>query len=58
MKPTEKLLHSRKETAAMLGVCLPTLDKLVHRGKLKPRRIGARVLFSRTELQRFAGVKV
>lgn len=54
---TEKILYSRKEAAAALGVCTLTVDKLVQRGELKPRRVGDRVLFTITELQRFAGVQ-
>jgi excisionase family DNA binding protein len=51
----EKLLYSRREAAAALGVCLPTLDSIVRRGELKPRKVGARILFTPAELQRFAG---
>jgi excisionase family DNA binding protein len=54
----DKLLYSRKEAAATLGVCTVTLDSLVRRGELKPTRIGDRVMFSRTELARFAGETV
>jgi Helix-turn-helix domain len=54
----EKLLYSRREAAAALGVCLPTLDAIVRRGELKPRKIGARrVLFTPVELRRFAGAQ-
>jgi excisionase family DNA binding protein len=49
------LFYSRKEVAAMLGVCLPTLDAMVQRGELQPRHVGSRVLFSRAVLARFAG---
>lgn len=52
----EKLLYSRREAAQLLGVCILTIDHLVQRGELHPRRIGSRVMFSRTELERYAGV--
>jgi excisionase family DNA binding protein len=53
---TEKLLYSRKEAAQVLGVSTVTLWKLVRRGELKPMHIGDRPMFSRVELERFAGV--
>jgi excisionase family DNA binding protein len=52
----EKLLYSRKEAAQALGVCALTVDNLVKRGELKPRYVGDRPMFSRTELARFAEV--
>jgi hypothetical protein len=52
---TEKILYSRREAAA-LGVCTLTIDHLVQRGELTPRKIGSRVLFSSAELLRLAGV--
>lgn len=53
---TEKILYSRREAAAALGVCTLTLDKLVQRGELVPKRVGSRVLFTFAELERFASV--
>ncbi len=53
---TKKLLYSRKEAANLLGICLPSLDNLVKRGKLQPRYVGSRVMFSSAELLRFAGM--
>jgi hypothetical protein len=53
---TEKLLYSRAEAAKMLGICVPTLWKLVSRGEITPRYVGDRPMFALTELQRFAGV--
>jgi excisionase family DNA binding protein len=39
----------------MLGISYVTLDRLLRSGKgPKAKRIGSRVLFSRTELERFA----
>jgi excisionase family DNA binding protein len=51
----DRLLYSRKEAAAQLSVCLSTLDQLVARGELKVRRIGARILVPRKELERLVG---
>jgi excisionase family DNA binding protein len=53
---TEKILYSRREAAQLLGICTLTVDKLVQRGELTPKRIGDRVMFSKKELARFAGV--
>ena len=59
MPKTEKLLYGRKETAAMLGISLVTLDRLLRTGKgPRAKRIGSRVLFSQPELARFTGEKV
>jgi len=57
--PTEhKILLSRQEAAPLLGISWRMLDELVKRGEIRIRRVGGpirgRVLFSRTELQRFA----
>jgi excisionase family DNA binding protein len=49
-----KFLLSRDEAAQCLDICTKTLDKLVVTGELRARRIGGRILFSRSELQRFA----
>jgi excisionase family DNA binding protein len=57
MKPNnDKLLYSRKEACEVLGVCSATLWRLVQSGELKPRYVGDRPMFSRTELAKFAGV--
>jgi excisionase family DNA binding protein len=55
MMKTDKLLYSRKEAAQLLGISSVTLWRMVRRGELKPRHIGDRPMFSRTELARFAG---
>ena len=47
------LLVSRRETAQALGLSVRTLDALVARHEIRPRRIGRRVLFERSELERF-----
>ena len=55
---SEKLLLSRHEAAQLLGISWRTLDELVKRGEIRIRRVGGRirgrVLFSRSELVRFA----
>jgi excisionase family DNA binding protein len=53
----EPLLYSRSETARLLGISQVHLWRIVKQGKLKPVHTGSRVLFSREELQRFAGVR-
>ena len=54
MKRLEKILISKKETATALGLSIRTIDYLIKRGELIPKRVGARVLFRRDELTRFA----
>ena len=49
-----KILLSRREAAALLSISLRTLDALVLRKELVPRRIGRRSLFQRQALERFA----
>jgi excisionase family DNA binding protein len=56
VNPT-KLLFSRAEVCQLLSISLSTLDRLIARKALKPRYVGDRPLFRRTELERFAGVK-
>jgi excisionase family DNA binding protein len=55
---SETILLSRREAAELLGISWRMLDELVRRGEIRIRRVGGpirgRVLFSRTELQRFA----
>ena len=50
----EKILISKDAAAAMLSVSLRTIDNLVRAKELRPRRIGRRLLFTRTELERFS----
>jgi len=49
-----KLTFTRKETAAALGLSVPTIDRLTQRGLLKPSRHTRRPLYSLAELNRFA----
>lgn len=53
---SDRLLYSRVEAAEMLGVHLNTIVNLINRGELHPRCVGSRVMFTRQELERFAGV--
>lgn len=48
-----RLAFSREEAAAALGVSVPTLDRLVQRGLLRPSRALRRPLFSLPEIERF-----
>jgi len=58
MPKTEKMLYSRIEAAAVLGVSTVTLWRLVNDGAIKPRYIGDRPMFSRSTLAKFAGETV
>ena len=49
-------MFSRADAAELLHIGIANVDKLVKAGELVPRRIGDRVLFSKAELERFAGV--
>ncbi len=55
---SEKILLSCLEAAQVLGISWRMLDNLVRRGEIRIRRVGGpirgRVMFSRSELQRFA----
>jgi excisionase family DNA binding protein len=48
-----RLAYTKAEAAALLGISMPTLDRLVRRGLLKPSRALRRPLFSRRQLERF-----
>jgi excisionase family DNA binding protein len=48
-----KLQYSREEAAALIGVSLRTLDRLVAEKEIVVRRIGRRVLISRDVLTQF-----
>lgn len=50
----DRILLGRLDAAVLLGVSARTIDNLVQRGQLRPRRIGSRCLFLREELQLFA----
>lgn len=42
---------SRKETASLLKISLPTLNELTKRGKLQSYRIGTRILYKNQEVE-------
>ena len=48
--PQEKYL-TRKETAALLNISLPTLGEYAKRNLIKSYRFGVRVLFKRSEIE-------
>jgi excisionase family DNA binding protein len=50
----EKILFSKKESAALLRISLRTLESLIARRELGTRLIGRRRLVPRVSLERFA----
>lgn len=50
----QPILISKKSAAQLLGISPRSVDYLIQRGQLKPRRIGRRVLLSYRSLQQFA----
>jgi excisionase family DNA binding protein len=50
----EAILLTKNEVARLLSVSLRTVDNLVSRKELMPRRIGRRLLFERRTLEQFA----
>ncbi len=46
-------VYSASETAEALRVSLPTIRAWTHQGRLKPIRLGRRVVYSEVEIQRF-----
>jgi excisionase family DNA binding protein len=51
---SERLLLSKREAAAMLGLSVRTLENLLSLKELPARRIGRRCLIERQALERFA----
>lgn len=49
----EQLLYSRTDTAKLLGISIRTLTSLVRGKKIRGKRIGRKLMFSRVELDRF-----
>lgn len=47
---SNKSLLSRKETAALLGISLPTLNEWTKKGVIKSYRIGRKVLYKDDEV--------
>jgi len=54
----EALLLSKQETARMLGLSIRTLEHLLSRREIVARRIGRRVLISRSSVETFAKANV
>jgi len=50
----QKLVVDRREFAALLGLSVGMVDKLIRGGQIKITRVGDRVLIPRRELLRFA----
>lgn len=50
----EQVLFSKTDVSRALNLSIRTLEGLIRRGELKTRRIGRRVLISRTEINKFA----
>jgi len=50
----EQVLLSKRQAARTLSISIRTLDKLILTKEIPVRRIGRRVLVSRTALERFA----
>lgn len=49
-----RLLLSRYRAAETLSISLPFLDREVRAGRIRPVRLGRRVLYHREELERYA----
>jgi hypothetical protein len=50
----DRIFHGKRETSALLGISVRTLENLVAMREIIPRRIGRRVLFEAREIERFA----
>ena len=50
----ERILYPRKEAAFQLGLSVRTLDEYAKAAEIHPRFVGGKVLYSRSELERFA----
>ncbi|ALF00348.1 excise [Mycobacterium phage Archie] len=50
----DRLLVTRPEAARILGLSVPEIDRLRHKGKLLAKKHGSKVLFPMKELERFA----
>jgi excisionase family DNA binding protein len=53
-QPKAPLLVSKREAAALLGVCLRSIDYYISRKELAYRRFGKRILIPYSALQSFA----
>ena len=52
-REVDRLALTREEAAVTLGISIPTLDRLVQRGLLRPSRSLRRPLFPVPEIERF-----
>ena len=50
-QPKEELYRTRKETAEMLNISLPTLNQYTKKRILTGYRVGARVLYKQSEIE-------
>ncbi|MGE9291209.1 MAG: helix-turn-helix domain-containing protein [Puniceicoccales bacterium] len=50
---SHRLAFTRKETAEILGISAPSVDRLTKRGLLFPSRATRRPLYAKPELERF-----
>ena len=50
----DRILYPREEAAHQLGISKRTLDEYKKLGEIHPRFIGGKVLYHRSELERFA----
>lgn len=51
-------LLTRGEVLKMLRITAPTLRGMTRKGRLRPVRIGKKLLFRRTDIERFTGVSI
>jgi len=50
----DRILYPRREAAYQLGLSVRTLDAYAKVGEIHPRFVGGKVLYQRSELERFA----
>jgi hypothetical protein len=53
-RSVEKLLYSRRDTAAALSLSIRSIDYLITTGRLPARRVGAKILIPASAVRRFA----
>lgn len=52
--PEGRILYPRREASFQLGISVRTLDEFAKVGDIHPRYVGGKVLYHRSELERFA----
>ena len=52
----DRILYPRHEAAYQLGISVRTLDQYAKVGEIHPRFVGGKVLYHRSELERFASL--